>query len=96
MSNALMTVHNIMVGHGISPQQADLICADISAAIGGERVYIAVRLRSDSGLARRNAEIYASFRGNNLREVADRFGLCTQQIRRILKQQRQGGVYGYI
>ena len=94
MSNALMTVHNIMVGHGISPQQADRICADIGAAIGGERVYIAVCLRSD--LARRNAEIYASFRGNNLREVADRFGLCTQHIRRILKQQRQRGVYGYI
>ena len=76
-------IQAILTQHGIATPLAERICAEIGDAIGGQRVYIAVRPRSD--YAERNAEIRAAFRGNNHREVANRFDLTPRHIRRIVK-----------
>ena len=84
MPCAMAEIQAILTRHGIATPLAERICAEIGDAIGGQRVYIAVRPRSD--YAERNAEIRAAFRGNNHREVANRFDLSTMQVRRILKK----------
>lgn len=75
----IRAIRDILIEHGIPAHQADDICAAILDNIGGQRHYIA---RSD--FAKRNREIADGFRGNNLSEVAERFGLSTRQVRRVL------------
>lgn len=84
MACALREIQAILTRHGISTDLAERICVEIGEAIGGQRVYIAVRPRSD--YAERNAEIRAAFHGNNHREIAERFGLTPRHIRDILKK----------
>jgi len=83
MPCALAEIHAILTRHGLAAPLAERICADIGDAIGGQRVYLAIRPRSD--YAERNAEIRAAFRGNNHREVAERFGLTPRRVRDLLK-----------
>ncbi len=83
MPCAMAEIQAILTRHGLAAPLAERICAEIGDAIGGQRVYIAVRPRSD--YAERNAEIRAAFHGNNHREVAERFSLTARHVRRILK-----------
>ena len=84
MPCAMAEIQAILTRHGLATPLAERICAEIGDALGGQRVYIAVRPRSD--YAERNAEIRAAFRGNNHREVAEMFSLTPRHIRRVLKK----------
>jgi Mor family transcriptional regulator len=84
MSCAMAEIQAILTAHGIATPLAERICADISAAVGGQKVYIPVK--RPFSYAERNAEIRAAFHGNNHSEVAERFGLTPRHVRRVLKK----------
>ncbi|WP_285907981.1 Mor transcription activator family protein [Pseudodesulfovibrio pelocollis] len=75
---------------GIPKDQADKFGQEASAAIadswGGQILYIP---KDKTGkLARRDAEIYTRFRGENASELAAEFDLSVQQIYRIIARER--------
>ncbi len=84
MSCAIAEIKDILMGHGLAEPLASLICAEIGDAIGGQRVYVAVRPRSE--YAERNAEIMGRFNGLNHRQLAADYDLTPRQVRRILKK----------
>lgn len=82
MACAIDSIRTILEGHGIDAKAAALICAEISDAIGGGRVYIGVR--SQSAYAARNAEIVANFTGNNHRDLATKHGVTRNRVYKIV------------
>jgi Mor family transcriptional regulator len=86
MPCVLNKIKAILTRHGVGDPEAERICAAISEAIGGQRVYVAVRPRSE--YAERNAEIAGAFKGNNHAELADAFGLTPRQVRRIVHKRK--------
>lgn len=70
----------------------------LSAQLGGQQVYIPRCLLAQ--LSERNARIFSAFQGNNYRELARRFHLTEQRVRRIVAteqaadmQRRQGRLF---
>lgn len=63
-----------------------LVAEHVCRNLGGQMIYIPSRRRLD--LSKRNAEIYARFRGNNHGELARRYCLCERRIHQIIKAER--------
>jgi Mor family transcriptional regulator len=63
------------------PAMADKVMDNVSARFGGERLYVAKRC---SSYAERNAEIRASFTGDNCKVLCRRHRLSRAQVYRII------------
>jgi Mor family transcriptional regulator len=87
MACAIDSIRTILEDHGIDAKAAALICAEISDAIGGGRVYIGVRAKS--AYAARNAEIVANFTGNNHRDLAMQHGVTRNRIYKIVETRKK-------
>lgn len=75
----------------IDTQRAAQIANDAAARVcnnlGGQTLYIPVRRKQT--LLKRDAEIFAAFRGNNAPELSVRYGLSVVRVYQILKQERE-------
>lgn len=80
--SANLTEH--LVVHGIAKEVAAAVSSevadDISSHWGGQNIYFPFDLA-----ARRNAEIYAKFTGDNHNRLALEFGVSVQHVYRVVK-----------
>lgn len=78
----------IILSQNFVDTMTDLVSIEIEKQLrhmaGGDTLYIA-KTSSTEDKAQRNKIIRAQFTGNNLVELAARFGLTDRQIRRIVR-----------
>ncbi len=81
---------SLVIAEGISVEVASRIGREAASFLaddwGGQNVYIPMDL--SARLSTRNAEIYKLFTGDNISELATRFGLSVQTVYRIIKVER--------
>ena len=70
--------------HSIANAKALSITEAFRRTLGGQQLYLSKGLHYELSL--RDEEIYAEFNGNNLEDVAMRFGLTTVQVRTIVRR----------
>lgn len=80
----------LAVREGINPELAENIGREAATFLaddwGGQSIYIPMDLSAK--LSARNEEIYKLFTGDNISELAKRFGLSVQTVYRIVKAER--------
>jgi Mor family transcriptional regulator len=76
--------------HGIPASTAQGIGDDVATHLaddwGGQSLYFPMDM--GARLSTRNTEIYSAFTGDNISELAQRFGLSVQCIYRIIRSER--------
>ena len=73
----------VLERHGIDPQKRLSILEGVWMEWSGQQIYISLR----GNILRR--AIMASFDGTNAEELAHRFRISTNQVHKIVKQERQ-------
>ena len=87
MNEFLTDLHEIITTHHVDVATADTVIAIIRKRYGGCPVYIEKTDRKY--ISERNAEIYRQFNGKNTRTLCMQFGLCYQQIYKIVAEERK-------
>lgn len=82
MTDFLTDLHEAITMHEIDDSTARSIVSSISRLYGGMPLY--VKKRNKKLLEQRNAQIKSKFTGRNHADLCREFGLCYQQICKIV------------